>query len=75
LTEAEQQEKEELVAEGFEDWSRRDFQQFVRGLEAYGWTEDFALLAADIQDKSEDEVAAYYPVFKKKWKTLSGTCF
>ena len=37
LTEEEVQEKEELIAKGFEDWSRRDFQQFVRALESYGW--------------------------------------
>jgi SWI/SNF-related matrix-associated actin-dependent regulator of chromatin subfamily A member 5 len=37
LAEAEREEKEDLIAEGFEDWSRRDFQQFVRALETYGW--------------------------------------
>jgi len=71
LTEEELAEKEALVAQGFEDWSRRDFQQFVRALESYGWTEDFELLATDIQDKTPDDVARYYPVFKKKWKTLA----
>lgn len=43
LTEEELQEKEELVAKGFEDWSRRDFQQFVRALESYGWYVHFRL--------------------------------
>ena len=37
LSEEELAEKEELIAQGFEDWSRRDFQQFVRALETYGW--------------------------------------
>lgn len=71
LTEEEQAEKEALIAQGFEDWSRRDFQQFVRSLETYGWTNDYALLATEIQDKNADDVAKYYPVFKKKWKELS----
>ncbi|KAI0776331.1 SNF2 family DNA-dependent ATPase [Trametes elegans] len=71
LTEEQQQEKEELIAEGFEDWSRRDFQQFVRALETYGWTDDYELLASEIQDKTAEDVAQYYPVFKKKWKELS----
>ncbi|EIW63750.1 SNF2 family DNA-dependent ATPase [Trametes versicolor FP-101664 SS1] len=71
LTEDQQQEKEELIAQGFEDWSRRDFQQFVRALETYGWTDDYELLASEIQDKTAAEVADYYPVFKKKWKELS----
>lgn len=97
LDDDEQEEKDRLIAEGFEDWSRRDFQQFVRGLETYGWfvcstlfsvvmtnseisvwvsrTEDLALLASEIQDKSEDDIKAYYPVFKQKWQTLSGEAY
>ncbi|TFY81497.1 hypothetical protein EWM64_g2517 [Hericium alpestre] len=71
LTEDEMAEKEALIKQGFEDWSRRDFQQFIRALETYGWTDDFDLLATEIQDKTGDDVAKYYPVFKKKWKELS----
>jgi SWI/SNF-related matrix-associated actin-dependent regulator of chromatin subfamily A member 5 len=37
LSELEMEEKDRLIAGGFQDWSRRDFQQFVKGLEAYGW--------------------------------------
>lgn len=37
LTEEEQIEKDQLISEGFENWSRRDFQQFIRALETYGW--------------------------------------
>ena len=37
LTPEELELKEKLTEEGFLDWSRRDFQQFVRGLEAHGW--------------------------------------
>ncbi|CAL1693811.1 unnamed protein product [Somion occarium] len=71
LTEQELADKERLIAQGFEDWSRRDFQQFVRALETYGWTDDFELLASEIQDKTVEDVARYYPVFKKKWKELA----
>jgi hypothetical protein len=35
-------------------------------------TEDFELLSSEIQDKTAQNVAAYYPVFRKKWKELSG---
>ena len=35
-------------------------------------TEDFDLLASEIQDKTPQAVAAYYPVFRKKWKELAG---
>ncbi|KAK7686498.1 hypothetical protein QCA50_010096 [Cerrena zonata] len=71
LTEDEIAEKDELIAQGFDDWSRRDFQQFVRALETYGWTDDFELLASEIQDKTVADVARYYPIFKKKWKELA----
>lgn len=37
LTEEEQAEKEALIKQGFESWSKRDFQQFIRALESYGW--------------------------------------
>ena len=30
LTEEEQQEKEDLLKEGFQDWTKRDFNQFIR---------------------------------------------
>jgi len=71
LTEEEQTEKEALIKQGFENWSKRDFQQFIRALVSYGWTEDFELLASEIPDKSASEVGEYYPIFKKKWKTLA----
>ncbi|KZP15407.1 hypothetical protein FIBSPDRAFT_1048196 [Athelia psychrophila] len=70
LDEDEQAKKEAYLEEGFPDWSRRDFQQFVRALEANGWLEDWDLLATDIQDKTPQEVKRYYQIFKKKWKTL-----
>ncbi|KAI5120574.1 hypothetical protein M0805_002524 [Coniferiporia weirii] len=71
LTEEEQAEKEELISQGFENWSRRDFQQFVRALETHGWTEDFELLAGEIGDKTAADVAEYYHVFREKWESLS----
>ncbi|KAF7981341.1 hypothetical protein HWV62_33785 [Athelia sp. TMB] len=70
LDDEEQAQKEAYLDEGFPDWSRRDFQQFVRALEANGWSEDWDLLATDIQDKTPLEVKRYYQIFKKKWKTL-----
>lgn len=36
LTDDEMREKEELETKGFESWTRRDFQQFVKGMEKHG---------------------------------------
>ncbi|KAG6331414.1 hypothetical protein ID866_7673 [Astraeus odoratus] len=71
LTEEEQALKERYLEEGFHEWSRRDFQQFVRALETYGWTDDYELLASEIQDKDARQVKVYYQYFKKHWKELS----
>lgn len=90
MTEEETAQKDALVEQGFPDWSRRDFQQFIKGLEAYGWFvkkcsvsfvvsfvrefrgQPMEIYAADIQEKSSEEVEKYYKTFVKKWKTLSG---
>ncbi|KAF5352870.1 hypothetical protein D9756_006326 [Leucocoprinus leucothites] len=70
LTEEEMAQKEEYAQQGFGDWSRRDFQQFVRGLETHGWDQPMEIYAAEIQDKTPEDVETYYKVFVKKWKTL-----
>jgi SWI/SNF-related matrix-associated actin-dependent regulator of chromatin subfamily A member 5 len=67
----------------YPDWGLRDFQQFMRALEAYGWYvsfyksqfvinrgESFEVYASDIQDKAPEEVEKYYKTFEKKWSTL-----
>jgi SWI/SNF-related matrix-associated actin-dependent regulator of chromatin subfamily A member 5 len=36
-------------------------------------TDDYDLLATDIQEKTPKEVKKYYLIFKKKWKHLAGT--
>lgn len=37
LNDEENDAKEQYIEQGFADWSRRDFQQFVKALEAHGW--------------------------------------
>lgn len=64
LTEEEQAEKEALAQEGWSEWSRRDFQQFIKGCEKHGRTA-YAAIAEEIGlgDKSEADVRAYSQVF------------
>ncbi|KAF5389355.1 hypothetical protein D9757_004385 [Collybiopsis confluens] len=71
LTEEEIALKDAYLEQGFPNWNRRDFQQFVKGLEAYGWDQPADVYAADIQEKTAEEVEKYYKTFKRKWKTLS----
>ncbi|KAN0064789.1 chromatin remodeling complex Adenosinetriphosphatase [Thecaphora frezii] len=64
LTEAEQEEKERLAAEGFSEWTRREFQIFIKGCERYG-RKAFAAIAAEMPDgsKTERDVREYSKVF------------
>lgn len=36
LTQAEQEEKEKLLSQGFGNWNKRDFQAFLRAIEKHG---------------------------------------
>lgn len=57
LTEEELAEREKLHGEGFTNWSRRDFNAFVRACEKYG-REALPQIAAEIDGKTEEEVGA-----------------
>jgi SWI/SNF-related matrix-associated actin-dependent regulator of chromatin subfamily A member 5 len=37
LTDEDYAKMERLKQQGFPDWSRRDFQQLIKGLEQHGW--------------------------------------
>jgi len=71
LTPEEQEEKEEMLQQGFSDWGRKEFQAFVRGNERYG-RRALALIADEIGTKSEKEVKSYASVFWKNYKKLHG---
>ncbi|KAF7554818.1 hypothetical protein G7046_g6710 [Stylonectria norvegica] len=62
LTEEEKEEKEKLSLQGFGDWNRRDFQQFVNGSGKYGRT-NYAEIANEVDSKTATEIKAYAKVF------------
>eukprot|EP00656_Telonema_subtile_P050797 TRINITY_DN6671_c0_g1_i3.p1 TRINITY_DN6671_c0_g1~~TRINITY_DN6671_c0_g1_i3.p1 ORF type:complete len:820 (+),score=195.20 TRINITY_DN6671_c0_g1_i3:64-2523(+) len=70
LTEAEQEEKERLLSEGFQDWSKRDFNNYVRACEKFGRAaiDD---IATEIDGKTVDEVKEYHQVFWKRYKEIN----
>jgi hypothetical protein len=70
LTEEEVKEKEELSTKGFENWSKRDFNNFLKGQERHG-KENMAAIAAEIEGKSEDDVLSYSKVFWARYKELA----
>ncbi|KAG1678034.1 hypothetical protein FOA52_000830 [Chlamydomonas sp. UWO 241] len=79
LTPEEEAEKERLLGEGFSNWMRRDFHAFVRGCEKYG-RDALALVAAEVEGKTEEEVREYAKVFWSRgeselndWEKVSKT--
>jgi len=62
LTEDEQLEKEDLLQEGFTNWTKRDFNQFIRLHEKYG-RDEIDNISKEVEGKTPDEVVEYSKVF------------
>lgn len=70
LTDGEQEEKEELSKQGFADWNRRDFQQFINGSAKYGRT-NYSGIALEVDGKSATEIKEYAKVFWQKHRQIA----
>ena len=70
LTEEETQEKTNLLAEGFSNWNRRDFNAFVRACEKWG-RHDLSKICLEVEGKTEDEVKNYSHVFWERYQELN----
>lgn len=70
LTEEEQAEKAELASHGFEEWNRRDFQQFINGSHYYGRS-NYEGIASHCQNKNAAEVKQYAKVFWQRYKEIA----
>ncbi|KAB5554819.1 chromatin remodelling complex ATPase chain ISW1, partial [Coniochaeta sp. 2T2.1] len=70
LTEEEQEEKERLAQQGFGEWNRRDFQQFINGSGRYG-RNDYERIALEVDSKTPAEVKAYAKVFWQRYKEIA----
>jgi SWI/SNF-related matrix-associated actin-dependent regulator of chromatin subfamily A member 5 len=65
LSEAEEEEKKKLLAEGFPDWSKKDFKCFCTSLERHG-RYDFASIFLDISNetgKDRQDIQRYFVAF------------
>lgn len=70
LTEEERQEKEELSSQGFGQWTKRDFQQFINGSGKFGRT-DYEGISTEIQAKEVPEIKEYAKVFWQRYTEIS----
>merc|ERR1712025_973205 len=69
LTEEEQEEKEDLLTQGFTNWSKRDFNQFIRLHEKYG-RDDIDAISKEIEGKTPEEVIEYSKIFWDRCQEL-----
>ena len=69
LTEEESEEKERMAQEGFADWNRRDFQQFINGSARYG-RKNYEGIAEEVDGKTAKECRQYAEVFWKKYEEI-----
>ncbi|KAM7198630.1 ISWI chromatin-remodeling complex ATPase ISW2 [Rhypophila sp. PSN 637] len=70
LTEEEQEEKQKLAEQGFAEWNRRDFQQFINASGRYG-RDDYEGIAQDVDNKTAEEIEEYAQVFWKRYKEIA----
>ncbi|WYZ41884.1 hypothetical protein EsH8_V_000779 [Colletotrichum jinshuiense] len=70
LTEEEQEEKQRLSQQGFGEWNRRDFQQYINASGRYGRS-DYESIAEDIDNKTAAEVKQYAKVFWQRYTEIA----
>lgn len=70
LTEEDQEEKQRLSQEGFADWNRRDFQQFINGSAKYG-RKSWDLIASEVDSKTADEIKDYAKTFWARFTEIA----
>ncbi|XP_058459668.1 chromatin-remodeling complex ATPase chain Iswi [Malaya genurostris] len=69
LTEDEMIEKESLLTQGFTNWNKRDFNQFIKANEKYG-RDDIENIAKEVEGKTPEEVMQYSAVFWERCHEL-----
>ncbi|CAJ2502300.1 Uu.00g096940.m01.CDS01 [Anthostomella pinea] len=70
LNEEEQEEKQKLSLQGFGDWNRRDFQQFINGSAKYG-RNDYERISREVANKTPSEIKDYAKVFWKRYTEIA----
>jgi SWI/SNF-related matrix-associated actin-dependent regulator of chromatin subfamily A member 5 len=69
LTDDEIAEKEKLLNQGFSNWNKREFHQFIKANEKYG-REDLDSISKEVEGKTPKEVFEYAKVFWDRYNEL-----
>lgn len=71
LTEEEKEEKQQLIAQGFSDWSKRDFTNFIHQCARYG-RNNYTAIAKEFEKKTAEDIERYSKVFWERYKEIEG---
>ena len=74
MTEKEIEEKEELMKQGYANWDRKDYNNFIKAMEAYG-RNNIDLISRQISNKNKEEIIKYHTTFWSRYKELQGICY
>ncbi|XP_077097377.1 putative global transcription activator SNF2L1 [Siphateles boraxobius] len=69
LSPEEMEEKEKLLTQGFTNWNKRDFNQFIKANEKFG-RDDIDNIAREVEGKTPEEVMEYSAVFWERCNEL-----
>ncbi|XFG07533.1 hypothetical protein AB1E19_011157 [Capra hircus] len=69
LNDEELEEKEKLLTQGFINWNKRDFNQFIKANEKWG-RDDIENIAREVEGKTPEEVIEYSAVFWERCNEL-----
>lgn len=69
LDDGEIAEKEDLLKQGFVEWNKRDFNQFIKANEKYG-RDDIDKISREVEGKTPEEVIEYSRVFWERCNEL-----
>ena len=69
LSDKEKEDKERMSEQGFGEWNRRDFQQFINGSAKFGRT-NWAGIATEVDGKNEKEIREYAKVFWQRYTEI-----
>lgn len=71
LTDEEEALKNKLYQEGFSNWGRKEFYTFISANVKHG-RRNLEAIAADLEDKTYEEVVAYAKVFWERFREVEG---
>lgn len=69
LTSEETEERDRLLSEGFHDWTKRDFNNYIKACEKWG-RNNAGEVCKEVEGKTEEQVMEYHKTFWNRYHEL-----